>query len=135
MRYWLVKTEPEEYSFADLIKAGTGCWDGVRNFSARRHLTEMTRGDAVLVYHSGKEKAVVGVASVARTAYPDPTAQEGSWVAVDLRAVKVLKKPVRLADMKHFPEALEQPFLRQGRLSVSPLSAHFAQQILVLGRK
>lgn len=87
IHYWLVKQEPSAYPFAQFLKDQTTCWDGVRNFQARKYLRSMQPGDPVLYYHSGEEKAVVGLAEVARKAYPDPTASEGDWSAVDLREI------------------------------------------------
>src|SRR2546427_11678089 len=96
MNYWLVKSEPETYSFADLQKDGKTCWTGVRNFAARLNLRAMKKGDPVLFYHSGGEKQVVGAAQVQKEGYPDPTATEGDWSAVDLAPGQALKNPVSL---------------------------------------
>lgn len=133
MRFWLVKQEPEELSFADFAARGAARWDGVRNFQARNHLREMTAGDAVLWYATGKVKAVVGAAAVARAAYPDPTAQAGDWSAVDLRAGAALPRPVPLAQMKADPALAACALLRQGRLSVVPLTAAEHARIRALG--
>src|SRR6185436_11226319 len=92
--FWLVKQEPESYSFDDLMRDGRTDWTGVRNFQARNHLRQMKAGDKVLFYHSGASKSVVGIAEVAKPAYPDPTADDAQWVAVDIKPVKVLKEPV-----------------------------------------
>src|SRR5437016_2835253 len=100
MNYWLVKQEPEDYSWSDLVKDGRTAWTGVRNFQARNNLRAMKRKDFVLFYHSGSEKQVVGLARVEKEAYPDPTADEGEWSAVDLVPEMALKKPVNLATMK-----------------------------------
>jgi predicted RNA-binding protein with PUA-like domain len=116
---WLVKTEPDDYSFADLIAEGTTEWTGVRNHAAASHLRAMAVEDPVLVYHSGREKAVVGTATVARTAAPDG---EDGWVSVALAADATLPRPVTLAAMKADPALATMVMLRQSRLSVSPVS-------------
>src|SRR5208282_4645027 len=100
MNYWLVKSEPEAYSWSDLLKDGKTAWTGVRNFAARNNLRAMKAGDHVFFYHSGEEKSVVGLARITREAYPDSTADEGDWSAVDLAPVKTLAKPVTLAAIK-----------------------------------
>ncbi|HEX4122104.1 MAG TPA: EVE domain-containing protein, partial [Verrucomicrobiae bacterium] len=94
MNHWLVKTEPESYSWSDLVKDGRTAWTGVRNFQARNNLRAMKKGDLVFFYHSVSEKQIVGLARVAQDAYRDPTAEEGDWVSVDLKPVKALAKPV-----------------------------------------
>lgn len=120
--HWLVKSEPETYSYADLERDGRTVWDGVRNNAAALHLKAMREGDEVLVYHSGAEKAVVGVARVVREAFPDPADEAGRFVAVDLAAVRPLKRPVTLAQMKAEPALANLAILRQSRLSVAPVS-------------
>lgn len=130
---WLVKTEPSTYSWDDLVREGRARWDGVRNFSARNHLAGMRAGDLVLVYHSGDERAVVGVAKVAREAHPDPTAREGSWLAVDLEPVKAVARPVPLTEIKADASLRGIPLVRQSRLSVMPLPAPAFERILALG--
>ena len=122
MNYWLVKQEPESYSFDDFQKEGTTEWTGVRNFTARNNLKEMKAGDKVFYYHSGDERAVVGLAKVTKTAFPDPTADEGPWVAVELEAGKALKNPVTLASIKANPKLAEMKLVKLSRLSVSPVS-------------
>ena len=103
MNHWLVKTEPETYSWSDFLKEGRTVWTGVRNFQARNNLRAMKKGDLVLFYHSGSEKQIVGVAKVAREAYPDPTAKEGDWSCVELVPFKTLRQPVPLAAVKSDP--------------------------------
>jgi predicted RNA-binding protein with PUA-like domain len=120
--YFLVKSEPDTYSFDDLQRDGRTVWDGVRNFTARGHLKEMKVGDQVLYYHSGDGKAVVGVAEVAREAFPDASDETGRFVAVELTPVRPLKNPVTLAAMKASPALAELKMIRQGRLSVSPVT-------------
>ena len=119
--YWLVKQEPEAYSWDDFVRDGRTEWTGVRNFLARKNLRAMRKGDAVLFYHSVSDKAVVGIAQVSREAFPDPTAREGDWSAVELKPVKPLKHPVALAQIKAEPKLREIALLRNSRLSVQPL--------------
>jgi predicted RNA-binding protein with PUA-like domain len=126
MQHWLVKQEPGDYSWTDFVKEGGSAWTGVRNFQARNNLRAMKKSDWVLFYHSGDEKQVVGLARVAKEAYPDPTADEGDWSSVDLIPARALKKPVALGTIKSDPKLKDLPLLKQTRLSVSPLSpAHF----------
>ena len=119
---WLVKSEPETYSFADLERDGGTIWDGVRNNAAALHLKAMKVGDEVLFYHSGEGKAVVGVARVTREAFPDASDPAGRFVAVELAPVRSLARPVSLAQMKAEPALAGMVMLRQSRLSVSPVS-------------
>jgi len=119
--YWLVKSEPNTYSFADLERDGRTVWDGVRNNAAALHLKAMGEGDEVLFYHSQEGLAVVGIAKVVRTAFPDASDPAGRFVAVELAPVRALKRPVTLAEMKAEPTLFDMAMLRQGRLSVSPV--------------
>ena len=128
--YWLVKQEPSDYSWSDFVKDGSTSWTGVRNFSARNSLRCMSKGDEVLFYHSGDDKAVVGITKVMRTAYRDATAKEGDWSAVDLAPVKPLPRPVTLAEIKAKPQLKNIALVRQSRLSVMPLGAKDFQTIL-----
>src|SRR5262252_7192462 len=121
--FWLVKQEPSYYSWSDFVADGGTSWTGVRNFAARNSLRRMSKGDEVLFYHSGEDKGVVGIAKVTRTAYPDTTAKEGDWSAVDLAPVKPLRKPVTLAEIKAKPQLKNIALVRQSRLSVMPLAA------------
>ncbi len=130
---WLVKSEPEVYSWDDFVREGETAWTGVRNFQARINLRAMSKGDAVLFYHSGGEKAVVGIARVRREAYPDPTAEEGEWVCVDLAPVKPLKTPLTLAAIKAQPSLQEIALVRQSRLSVMPLGPKEYRELLAMG--
>ena len=100
INYWLIKSEPETFSWDDLVKLKSDAWTGVRNYAARIHLRAMQKGDLCFFYHSGKVSAIVGIAKVTKTAYPDPTATEGEWVAVDVAAVKKLKKEIPLKEIK-----------------------------------
>ena len=134
MNYWLVKQEPESYSFADFQKEGKTDWTGVRNFTARNNLKEMKAGDKVFYYHSGDERAVVGYAKVTKTAFPDPTADEGSWVAVELEAGKPVKKPVTLAEIKANPKLAEMKLVKLSRLSVSPVTKEEWDEIVEMSK-
>jgi len=131
--YWLVKQEPEAYSWQTFVGDGRTAWTGVRNFQARNHLRAMKRGDLVLFYHSVSDKQVVGLARVEKESYPDPTAIEGDWSAVDLVPFKALKNPVDLQAIKADPGLKEIPLLRQSRLSVMPLTTAQFQRVLELG--
>jgi predicted RNA-binding protein with PUA-like domain len=131
---WLVKTEPKTYAYEELAKAKRAGWDGVKNPAALRNLRAMKVGERVFVYHTGDEKAVVGVAVVVREAYPDPKASFPSQVVVDLEAVGPLKRPVTLAEIKAHPEFKESPLVRQGRLSVVPVTAAQVKAIEALGK-
>ncbi len=122
MNYWLVKQEPESYSWTDFVGEGRAAWTGVRNYQARNNLRAMQKGDLVFFYHSGDEKQIIGLARVAKPAYPDPTAGEGDWVAVDLTPVKPLAKPVSLAGIKSDAILKDLPLVKKSRLSVSPVA-------------
>jgi len=136
MNYWLVKQEPEAYSWSDFLKDGQTAWTGVRNFAARENLRAMKTGDRVFFYHSGEEKSVVGLARVRREAYPDPTADEGDWSAVDLAPVRTLAKPVALAAIKTDKILKEMALVRQTRLSVMPITPEqFARLLALSGTK
>lgn len=132
-QHWLVKQEPTAYSWDDFVRDGGTRWDGVRNFQARNNLKAMRAGDRVLYYHSVEGQAVVGIAEVAREAYPDPTAKEGAWVAVDLVPVKPLRTPVTLEAIKATPSLRDIALVRQGRLSVMPLGKDAFDTIVKLG--
>ena len=133
MAYWILKTEPSTYSFDQLERDGTTVWDGVRNNLALKHLREMKRGDRVLVYHSGEEKAVVGLAEVAAEAYPDPKQKDPKLVVVDLKAAGRLPRPVPLAEIKQEPAFADLALVRIGRLSVAPASAEQFRRLLKMG--
>jgi predicted RNA-binding protein with PUA-like domain len=132
MNYWLVKSEPEAYSWSDFLKDGKTAWTGVRNFAARNNLRAMKAGDRVFFYHSGDEKSVVGLARVTRESYPDPTADEGGWSAVDLAPEKTLARPVTLAAIKAGKILKEMALVRQSRLSVSPATTEQFARLLAL---
>lgn len=135
MAYWLIKSDPEEYSFHDLRKDKKTSWTGVRNFAARNNLRAMSKGDELLVYHSNSDKAVVGICTVAKTAYPDPTATDGDWSAIDIRAGELLAKPVTLADMKKTPALANIGLITIGRLSVMPLTDDEYATIMAMAKK
>lgn len=130
MHYWLVKSEPEAYSWAMLLKDGKTAWTGVRNFAARNNLRAMAGSDLVFFYHSGQGKEIVGVAKVVKTAYADPTAKEGEWSCVDIAPVKPLARSVSLSTMKADKTLKEMVFVRQSRLSVSPLNEKQFNRVL-----
>jgi predicted RNA-binding protein with PUA-like domain len=130
---WLVKQEPSAYSWTDFVTDGRTAWTGVRNFQARKNLHAMREGDLVLFYHSVVGKEIVGVARVAREAYPDPTATEGEWICVDLEPEGPLPSPVTLETLKAHPRLREIPLIKQSRLSVMPLSVADFDAIKTLG--
>jgi predicted RNA-binding protein with PUA-like domain len=120
---WLLKTEPSSYSWDDLVRDGRTAWDGVTNPVALGNLRRMEQGDSVVIYHTGGEKSAVGTGRVVRTAYRDPKAGDEHLVVVDVQAGKPLPRPVTLAEMKADPAFRESPLIRQGRLSVVPLTS------------
>jgi predicted RNA-binding protein with PUA-like domain len=135
MNYWLVKSEPEAYSFADLLGDGKTDWTGVRNYQARNHLRAMKKGDVVFVYHSVSEKALVGIAQVSKEAFPDKTAEEGDWSCVELKPLRAFKTPLTLESIKAHPTLKEIPLIRQSRLSVMPLEAKAVKSIFALAQE
>jgi predicted RNA-binding protein with PUA-like domain len=128
--FWLVKQEPSAYSWSDFVGEGETSWTGVRSFAARNNLRKMRRGDKVLFYHSGDDKAVVGIARVTRTAYLDKTAKEGDWSTVDLAPIKPLPRPVTLREIKANRRLKEIRLVRQSRLSVVPLQESEFREII-----
>lgn len=122
MRHWLVKSEPDAFSWDEQAARGVEPWTGVRNHAAKLNLKAMRLGDRAFFYHSNIGREIVGVVEVAREAYPDPTAEGGDWVCVDMRALGAMPRPVTLAQMKADPALAELPLIRQSRLSVSPVS-------------
>src|SRR5687767_1640763 len=134
--HWLVKQEPEDYSWNDLLRDGSTQWSGVRNFQARNNLRQMKVGDDVFFYHSGKEKCVVGIASVSKAAYPDPTATEEGWIAVDIKPLKKLANPVSLTAIKANAKLSDLLLVRQSRLSVMPVGeSEFDEIVRMADRK
>lgn len=132
MNYWLAKSEPESYSWSQLVKDGKTAWTGVRNFQARNNLRAMKKGDAVFFYHSVTDKQVVGVAKVVREAYADATAEEGDWSCVDLTPLKALVQPVTLAVVKKDKVLSASLLVKQSRISVVPLTEAQAGRFLEL---
>lgn len=121
MTYWLLKSEPDVYSFDQLLAEGETVWNGVRNNAARLHLRAMRQGDEALFYHSNIGKEAVGLCRISREAYPDPTDESGQWVAVSVQPIRKLARPVTLAEMKAEPGLSEFQLIRQSRLSVVPV--------------
>jgi predicted RNA-binding protein with PUA-like domain len=132
MNYWLVKSEPETYSWETFVQEGRTAWTGVRNYAARNHLRAMKTGDAVFFYHSGESRSVVGIARVTRESYPDPAADEGDWSAVDLAPVKPVGRAVALAQIKTDRLLREMKLVKQSRLSVSPVTREQFVRLLEL---
>ncbi len=132
MNYWMVKTEPNSYSWEDFVKKGEDVWDGVRNYQARNFLNQMQVGDPVLFYHSGKDKAVVGIAEVSQEAFPDP--KDEAWVAVRLKVKQALNQPVTLETIKAEDRLSAMLMLRQSRLSVMAVTKEEFNLILALGQ-
>jgi len=135
MAYWLVKSEPNTYSWEQFQKDGKTFWDGVRNYAARIHLKAMKKGDEVFFYHSNEGLEIVGIAKVTKEAYPDPTSKEDGWVAVDLKPVKSLKRPVTLKEIKEQKNLSEMALLRLGRLSVQPVKEEEWRAVMELAGK
>jgi predicted RNA-binding protein with PUA-like domain len=135
MQYWLVKSEPDAYSWDDLEKEQEGIWDGVRNYQARNNLAQMQLNDLVLFYHSVTEKCVVGIATVSQTAFPDPTTEDNRWWAIKLKPVQKLAHKVTLQHIKQHDELQGIALLRQSRLSVMPLSQQEFEVIVRLGNE
>jgi predicted RNA-binding protein with PUA-like domain len=125
MAYWLLKTEPDTYSWDTQVERGAKGepWTGVRNFTARRHMKEMKKGDRAFFYHTGDEKQVVGIVEVIRESYPDPTDKEGKFLAVDVKAIEPLPKPVTLAGIKADARLKDMALVKYSRLSVQPVTA------------
>jgi predicted RNA-binding protein with PUA-like domain len=133
-QYWLVKSEPDAYAWTDLVRDRRTAWTGVRNYQARIHLNAMRKGDRVLFYESVTTKAVVGIAEVTKPAFPDTTADEPGWVAVEVKAVQPLAQPVTLTTIKGEPALKDIALLRQSRLSVMSLKpAEFARLVALGG--
>lgn len=135
MAYWLVKSEPFKYSWEQFVKDKRTFWDGVRNYQARNNLQAMKKGDEVFFYHSNEGLQIVGMAKVVKEAYQDPTIDDERWVAVDLQPVKALTHPVTLAQMKAEKRLKDMGLIRQGRLSVSPVSPDEWKVVLELSKR
>ncbi|CAN5299353.1 EVE domain-containing protein [soil metagenome] len=133
MNYWLLKTEPGTFSWDDLVRDKKASWDGVRNFQARKNLKEIRKGDQAFIYHTGEEKAIIGISTVIREGYPET--KEPNWIAVDLAPVKALKTSVSLARIK-LDKALQQMVLvKVARLSVQPVSKAEFERVIELSSK
>ena len=132
VRCFVVKSEPFVYSFDQLLTDKKTRWDGVRNFEARNTLRAMKKGDLLLYYHSNEGKELVGLAKVARAAYPDPTAEEGDWSAIDVAPVKKLKKSISLAALKAHPVLSKMALVKRGRISVTPVTEAELRAVLTL---
>jgi predicted RNA-binding protein with PUA-like domain len=133
--YWLAKSEPLKYSWDQLVKDGSTYWDGVRNYQARNNLRAMTKGDQVFFYHSNEGLEIVGIAKVAKEAYQDPTTDDERWSVVDLAPVKKLKRPVSLEEIKDDERLKGMALVRQGRISVSPVTADEFDAIVELSKR
>ena len=134
-QHWLIKSEPSEYAYAQLEADGRAAWTGIRSFEARKHLRAMRPGDLALYYHTGAERAVVGLATVTRAAFPDPTAPRGEeWDAVEVAPKQALRAPVTLAEMKADRALKGLPLLTRGRLSVMPVSPEHFRHLLAQGK-
>jgi len=130
MAHWLVKSEPDAYSWQQLVKDKETSWDGVRNFAARLHLKNMKKGDEVFYYHSNEGTDIVGIAKVSKEFYQDPTTDDDKWVSVMLKPMKALKKPVSLAEIKANKKLQNMALVRIGRLSVQPVTDEEWNEVL-----
>ena len=128
--YWLLKSEPETFSWDTLANMKKDHWDGVRNYQARNYMKSMKKGDLGFFYHSGKDKAIVGIVEITREAYPDPTVDDPAWVAVEVSAVRPLKNPVTLSTIKSASELSEMVLVKSSRLSVQPVTSEQFDYIL-----
>lgn len=133
MNHWLIKSEPDAFSWDQQVKNNVEPWTGVRNHLAKRHLKEMKKGDLAFFYHSNIGREIVGIVKIVREAYQDPTATEGDWVCVDVQAVKSLKRPVTLAEIKADARFTELALLKYSRLSVAPVGAEHWAMLCEMG--
>ena len=134
MAYWLAKTEPDTFSYADLEQLNRDRWNGVRNFAALKHMRQMQPGDQVFIYHTGKEKAIVGIAAVVSTAYPDPDAEDVRFIVVDFAPVRLLDRPVTLKEIKISHDFTTWELVTQSRLSVMPVSVENWHKVIAISR-
>jgi predicted RNA-binding protein with PUA-like domain len=134
MNFWLVKSEPDAFSWDQQVANGTEPWTGVRSHQAKNNLKAMQKGDLAFFYHSNEGKEIVGIVKVVREAYPDATAESGDWVCVDMKAVRPFTRPVTLAEMKADPALADLSLLRLSRLSVAPVNAEQWRYICRLGK-
>jgi predicted RNA-binding protein with PUA-like domain len=135
MARWLVKSEPSTYSYDQLVKDGATVWDGVRNYAARNNLRAMKKNDEVFYYHSNEGTAIVGIAKVSREAFQDPTTKEEAWLAVEIKPVKQLRKPVSLADIKKDARLKNMALVKNSRLSVQPVTDEEWERVLEKSEK
>jgi len=133
MNYWLLKTEPDTFSWDDLVRDKKTGWDGVRNFQARSHLKAMKKGDLAFVYHTGEEKSVIGIAKVTKENYPDP--KDNEWVAIEIAPVSKLKKPVTLAQIKADKRFTNMVLVKASRLSVQPVKKEEFDMIVAISEE
>ena len=133
MAFWLVKSEPDAFSWDEQVANEVEPWTGVRNHQAKKNLAAMKVGDRAFFYHSNVQRAIVGVVEIVREAYPDPTAESGAWVCVDVKAIGPMPRPVTLAEIKQSPELEELALVRQSRLSVCPVSEAHWQVLCQMG--
>jgi len=131
--FWLFKSEPETYSFSQLLKDKRTNWNDVRNYQARNYLRKVEKGDHALIYHSGDDKAVVGISECIKTAYPDIDPEGGDWVQIDLKPIEALKAPVTLATIKATAALKDIPLIKQSRLSCMPITKTHFETIKKLG--
>ena len=134
MNYWLMKSEPDVFSYDDLVKKGEEHWDGVRNYTARNNMRAMKKGDIAFFYHSNIDKAVVAIMQIVKEAYQDPTTDEVAWVCVDVAPKEKLKNPVTLAAIKANPKLAQMKLVKQGRLSVSDLTKAEFDEIIKMSK-
>jgi len=132
MNYWLLKSEPETFSWETLVKEGQSMWDGVRNYQARNNIRAMKKGDIFFFYHSGKSPGIVGLAEVVNDHYPDPTAKEGDWSVVDVKPIRKLDRFISLDEIKKIPQLENMVLVKNTRLSVQPVSSEEYKYILKL---
>lgn len=135
MQYWLAKSEPEEYGWDDLSAVEEAMWDGVRNYQARNHMQAMEEGDPVFIYHSGKKPAIVGIAKVSKSAFPDPKDDTGTWSAIKLKADRLLPNPVTLKEIKSNPLFQSSSIVKNSRLSIHLLSQEEYDEVLKISKK
>ncbi len=133
MAYWLIKSEPEVYGWDQLNKDKQTRWDGIRNYAARNHLKAMKKGDELFFYHSNKGTEIVGIATVVKEAYPDPTSDDPAWFAIDIRPLKKMAKPVTLDQIKKEKKLAAMALVRISRLSVQPVTTEEWQIIMKMG--
>ncbi len=133
MAYWLIKSEPEVYGWDQLVKDKQTRWDGIRNYAARNHLRSMKKGDQIFFYHSNKGTEIVGIATVSREHYQDPTTTETAWLAVDIKPMKKLKTPVSLDQIKKEKKLSQMALVRIGRLSVQPVTEEEWNLVMKMG--